>query len=38
MIKLILELLTRFVDFCLEWAWLIVPMWAFCFIAVMLII
>nr|DAK57620.1 MAG TPA: hypothetical protein [Caudoviricetes sp.] len=31
-------LLFQFIDFCLDWAWLIVPIWAFCFIAVMLII
>lgn len=34
----ILRLLFRFIDFYLEWAWLIVPLWAFYFIAVMLII
>lgn len=34
----ILKLLSRFIDFYLDWAWLIVPIWAFCFIAVMLII
>lgn len=34
----ILRLLSRFVDFCLKWAWFIIPMWAFYFIAVMLMI
>lgn len=38
MIKLILELLARFIDFCIEWAWFIIPLWAFYFIAVMLMI
>ena len=30
--------ITLFIDFCLRWAWLIIPMWAFYFIAVILII
>ena len=34
----ILRLLFRFIDFYLEWAWLIIPLWTFYFIAVMLII
>lgn len=38
MMDYILRLLSRFVDFYLEWAWFILPLWAFYFIAVMLII